>query len=67
MPHDRISCNPSVMKGKPVIKGTRVAVEVILRRLGKGMTIEDLMSEYELSRENILAAQAFSAGHQSGT
>ena len=63
MPHDRISCNPNVMMGKPVIKGTRVTVEVILRWLGKGVTVEELMTEYKLSREDVLAAQAFAADY----
>ena len=63
MPHDRISCNPNVMMGKPVIIGTRVTVEVILRWLGKGVTVEELMTEYKLSREDVLAAQAFAADY----
>lgn len=63
MPHDRISCNAKVMMGKPVIKGTRVTVEVILRCLGKGVTVEELMEQYKLSREDILAAQAFAADY----
>ena len=63
MPHDRISCNPNVMMGKPVIKGTRVTVEVILRWLGKGATVEELMAEYKLSRDDVLAAQAFAADY----
>ncbi|MDX2288728.1 MAG: DUF433 domain-containing protein [Hyphomicrobiaceae bacterium] len=63
MPHDRISCNPNVMMGKPVIKGMRVTVEVLLRRLGKGVSVEELMAEYKLSREDILAAQTFAADY----
>ena len=63
MPHDRISCNPDVMMGKPVINGTRITVEVILRWLGKGVSVEELMAEYKLSREDILAAQSFAADY----
>ena len=39
MAHERISADPKIMMGKPCIKGTRITVEVILRWLGKGMTI----------------------------
>jgi len=38
MTHDRIEINPDIMGGKPVIRGTRVPVETILRKLGAGMT-----------------------------
>ena len=62
MTHDRISSNPKIMMGKPVIKGTRITVEVILRWLGKGMSIEELVDNYPgLTREDINAAQAFAA------
>ena len=64
MAHERISADPKVMTGKPVIKGTRITVEVILRWLGKGVTIDELLSEYPgLTREDILAAQAFAADY----
>jgi len=50
------------MLGKPVIKGTRVPVELILRKLGEGETIEDLLQAYpHLTREDILAAFSYSA------
>ena len=39
MKHDRIECNPKVMVGKPVIRATRIAVELILRLLAKGHTV----------------------------
>ena len=62
MAHPRITWNPKVMSGKPVIHGTRVPVETILRWLGKGVTIDELLSEYPgLAREDILAAQEFAA------
>ena len=48
--------------GKPVIKGTRIPVETILRWLGRGTSIEELLTEYPgLTREDVLAAQAFAA------
>jgi uncharacterized protein (DUF433 family) len=59
--HERISSDPKVMMGKPVIKGTRVTVEFLLRMLGSGTTIEELIEEYEVTREDIQAAQSFAA------
>ena len=62
MTHDRIVWNPKIMSGKPVIKGTRIPVETILRWLGKGETVETLLDEYPtLTREDIYAAQTFVA------
>ena len=61
MAENRITTNPKVMMGKPVVKGTRITVEFILRMLGSGCPIEEVMSEYDLSREDILAAQSFAA------
>jgi uncharacterized protein (DUF433 family) len=43
----RISLNPDVMAGKPVIKGTRLTVEYILGLLAHGSTVEDVLEEYE--------------------
>jgi hypothetical protein len=40
MAHERIEINPDIMGGKPVIRGTRIPVETILRKLGAGMTVE---------------------------
>lgn len=61
MAHERISANPNVMMGKPCIKGTRVTVEFILRILGNDHSIDELIKEYDLTREDILAAQVFAA------
>ena len=53
----RIEINPAVMLGKPVIRGTRIPVEVILRKLGEGATEADLLESYpRLVREDIQAA-----------
>jgi uncharacterized protein (DUF433 family)/virulence-associated protein VagC len=50
------------MVGKPVIKGTRITVELILRMLGQGHSPETILDGYpHLTREDILAAQAFAA------
>ena len=61
MTGNRIASDPKVMMGKPVIKGTRVTVEFILRMLGGGCPVEDLIAEYDLTREDILAPQSFAA------
>ena len=42
----RIEINPDVMLGKPVIRGTRIPVELILRKLGEGATEDDLLDAY---------------------
>ncbi len=61
MAHVRISIDPRVMVGKPVIKGTRIKVELILRLLGKGHALEELADEYCIQREDILAALTYAA------
>jgi uncharacterized protein (DUF433 family) len=59
---ERITTDPGVMLGKPVIKGTRITVELILRKLSEGMTIEELLEAYpHLTKEDILAALSYSA------
>ena len=58
---NRIASDPKIMMGKPVIKGTRVTVEIILRHLGSGDTIEQVLEDYpQLSKSDILAAQSCS-------
>jgi uncharacterized protein (DUF433 family) len=59
---ERIEANPEVMLGKPVIRGTRVPVVLILRRISEGATEEDLLESYpHLTRDDIRAAVAFAA------
>jgi uncharacterized protein (DUF433 family) len=59
---ERIEMNPGVMLGKPVIRGTRIPVELLLRKLAEGATIEDLLEAYpRLSAEDIRAALAYAA------
>ena len=54
---DRIEMNPRVMLGKPVIRGTRIPVELILRKLSEGASERDLLDAYpHLTREDIQAA-----------
>ena len=59
---DRIEMNPDVMLGKPVVRGTRVTVELILRKLSEGASEADLLDAYpRLAREDIQAALAYAA------
>ena len=51
---NRIEINPAVMLGKPVIRGTRIPVELILRKLADGMTEAELLDAYpRLTHEDI--------------
>jgi uncharacterized protein (DUF433 family) len=59
---DRIEMNPRVMLGKPVIRGTRIPVELILRKLSEGASEADLLDAYpRLIREDIHAAMRYAA------
>ncbi len=58
---ERIEWNPRVCNGKPVIKGTRIPLGVILEQIAEGFTWEQLLRDYpELKREDIQAALLFS-------
>lgn len=62
MTTDRISIDPKIMLGKPVIRGTRITVELILRKLGEGATEQDILDAYpHLSKEDIHAAITYAA------
>jgi uncharacterized protein (DUF433 family) len=59
---NRIEVNPKVMLGKPVVRGTRIPVELILRKLAEGATEADLLDAYpRLAREDISAALSYAA------
>ena len=59
---DRIEINPRVMLGKPVIRGTRIPVELILRKLSEGASEADLLDAYpRLTQEDIRAAMRYAA------
>ena len=60
--HPRISIDPAVMVGKPCIAGTRMPVDLILRELGDGLGVEEVIAAHPfLTVEDIRAAQAFAA------
>lgn len=62
MATDRIELNPKIMLGKPVIRGTRIPVELILRKLSEGASEEELLEAYpRLTRADIRAAVAYAA------
>jgi uncharacterized protein (DUF433 family) len=62
MTTERIEINPAVMLGKPVIRGTRITVELILRKLAEGETESELLEDYpHLTPEDIRAAIAYGA------
>jgi uncharacterized protein (DUF433 family) len=64
MTHPRIETNPDIMGGKPVIRGTRVPVETILRKLGAGLPAEDILADHpRLTSADLQAAQAFAADY----
>lgn len=59
---DRITASHDIMLGKPVIKGTRITVELILRKLADGATTADLMAMYpHLQEADVLAALSYAA------
>jgi len=59
---DRIEINPQIMLGKPVIKDTRITVEIILKKLSQNITIDEILADYpRLTREDIQAAIAYAA------
>jgi uncharacterized protein (DUF433 family) len=59
---NRIEMNPKMMMGKPVIRGTRIPVELLLRKLGEGVTEADLLDAYtRLTKTDIQAAIGYAA------
>lgn len=65
--HTRIETNPEIMFGKPVIRGTRVTVEQILRELGDGLEADELLENHpRLTLEDIRAAEQFAADYLAG-
>lgn len=52
---ERIIIDPKIMAGKPVIKGTRLPVQQILRLLAQGISMEEVMQDYDINKEDIFA------------
>jgi uncharacterized protein (DUF433 family) len=58
----RIALDPEVMAGKPVIRGTRVPVDLLIRLVAEGLSFEEILQDYpQLSREDIQAALLYGA------
>jgi uncharacterized protein (DUF433 family) len=57
----RITVDEGVRHGRPVIKGTRVPVEVVLGQLAAGLSIDEVCDEYGIQREDVLAVLAYAA------
>ena len=58
----RITIDPAVCHGKPCVRGLRYPVETLLELLSSGMTIDDILADYEdLEREDLLAVLAYAA------
>jgi uncharacterized protein (DUF433 family) len=59
---ERIVIDPKVMVGKPVVKGTRITVEAILKLLSAGASVEEILEDYpQLKKEDVKAALDYSA------
>lgn len=59
---DHIEINPKILMGKPVIKGTRISVELLLEKLSAGETEKDIIDAHpHITKEDIKAALAFAA------
>jgi uncharacterized protein (DUF433 family) len=64
MSNDRISVDPAVMMGKPCIKGSRITVELLLRKLGAGQSFADILQAYpQLTEGDLRAALSFAADY----
>ena len=61
-PLERITMDPAIVHGKPVVRGLRYPVEMLLELLSSGMTQEEILADYEdLEREDLLAVFAYAA------
>ena len=59
---ERIDSNPDIMLGKPKIKGTRITIELILRKISDGYSFEEMLEMYpNLKKEDILASVGYAA------
>jgi uncharacterized protein (DUF433 family) len=59
---ERIVINPSILVGKPIIKGTRISVEFVIGLLGQGWTVEQVLEEYDhLKLEDIQACLSYAS------
>jgi len=52
----RIHIDPNILCGKPVIKGTRISVELILEKLASGLSFDEIIYDYDITKDDIKAA-----------
>ena len=57
----RIIADPRILSGRPVIEGTRVPVDLVVGKLGGGMSYDEVAAEYEITCEDILAARTYTS------
>jgi uncharacterized protein (DUF433 family) len=58
----KIVTNPKIMAGKPILKGTRITVELVLRLLAQGLSCEEILKDYpHLTKEDIRAVLLYAA------
>ena len=58
----RIEINPKILGGKPVIKGTRISVELILEKLVLGYNFSEIIYDYDITEQDIKAALTYAYG-----
>ena len=62
MKHERITQNPEIMLGKPIIRGTRIPIELLVRKIAEGATVQNLLDAYpRLTAEDVQAALLYAA------
>lgn len=67
MAEEWIVCDPEILSGKPIVRGTRISVAVILQCAASGMGIDDILRGYpSLTKEGVLAALEFAAKQMAG-
>ena len=60
--NERIVINPAIMTGKPIIKGTRIPVDIIVRLIAQGTTLQEILEDYpQLTKDDIKAALEYVA------
>lgn len=59
--HDRIILAPAIVRGKPIIRGTRLPVALIVGSLADGMTFQEMQREYDITADDIRAALKYLA------
>lgn len=57
----RIVSNYKIMLGKPIIKGTRITVEIILRKLSEGLSVKEIVDMYKIKNQDVLAALTYAS------